>query len=485
MIRKDVGTGFIVAMVFIVTLFMGIPCASTEWDPMNSCTGVLVGKDASADGSVLLSHNEDMGSGESGKLWFQPRKTHAPGETLYTSYVTIPQVPITYAYWGHGNSDQIALEDYDGSILDGMCDGSILDGMNEFGVSVGCNAQKSREELIPKGEGILRYGVRQIIMERARSAREAVELIGWLVDTYGSSGMVGAYLLGDPYEAWLVETTPRHWVARRIPDDGFHALANQYTIETEWDLASDDLIDYAVARGWYDPASKKLFNFKYVYGDGLDAASNVVRELHSRAMLAPKVGSITKEDLMEVTRTHYEETSDYYYPPHDRSVRRPICTHNCQAALVWQLRRDVPLEFGGAVMWYAPSTACTSAFVPIYISSTRIPEKYLIAGKEYDPVSAWWAFDMLQRLVDKRYAALHPEVRKRLDEFEQKEFAETVQLEQEALILYERGETQKARDLLAEYTYTRLNDAVREARMLLQWAATSVGVKHEDLLSTF
>lgn len=127
------------------------------------CTTILIGKDATADGSVILGHNEDMGS-LSGRLMFQPGQKHREKQ-VKLNYVTIPQVPETYRYWASGNSKPVADKHYDG--------GWILCGMNEFGVAFGCNSMATREERIPRGKGIMRYSIRQLILERSKSSRDA------------------------------------------------------------------------------------------------------------------------------------------------------------------------------------------------------------------------------------------------------------------------------------------------------------------------
>jgi dipeptidase len=381
-------------------------------------------------------------------------------------------VAVTFGYWGSGNSDPIA-EAYKGSILDGM---------NEFGVIFFRNFAESKEAPLPKDKGLNRYSLRALVLERARSAREAVEILGSLIEKYGHNGSVGVYTAADRHEAWMVETTPRHWVALRIPDNEFHVIANQYSIETHWDLASKDLVDYAVAQGWFSPSEGKPFNFKYVYGTNLDMASNVVREKHAKAMLASKAGSITKEDLMKVLRTHYEGTADFSTPVHENTVRRSICFIGTQAAMVWELKQSLPIEIGG-VMWYAMSSPCSSTFVPVYVGSTRAPKEYGAAGLKYDRESAWWAFEMLQRLVDKDREALYPMVRSHWDSLEQGEFQRALQMEREASRLWEAGELDKAKALLSDYSYSCLDAAARDAKALVNQASAHLGLESEDVSS--
>jgi dipeptidase len=437
------------------------------------CTTILIGKDATADGSVMLAHTEDMDQNDSGKLWFKPRGIHAPDTTFSIPTVVIPQERVTYAYWGQGNSDPVAAK----------YNGAVLGGMNEFGVSFGCNFVTSKAKRIETGHGIQRYSIRKLVLERSRTALEAVKLIGELIDTYSLSESLVAFGIADPYEAWVVETTPTQWVAYRVPDDDFHVIANQYTITTKWDLSSKDLVDYATKQGWYNPNGGEPFNFKEVYGDKLHDPTNVIRENRVSATLKAKVGSITKEHLIGLMRTHYEGTDDAYYPPHDRTVRRPVCVANTQAAMVWHLRSNLPIEIG-AVMWHALSSPCISVFTPIYAGSTKAPVQYLNAESTYDPNSAWWIFDSIQRVVDMDYKKLHPMINQRWNKIEKEQFSQTANIERAALIAYERGDIYKAQEILTSYTYTQLEAVFHHGKDLLRQISNELGIDYGEIGST-
>ena len=410
--------------------------------PIENCTTVLVGKAATADGSVMMAHNEDMGD-HSGRLLYVPGKAQADKE-IALNYVTIPQVDETLGYWATGNSDEVAVKHFDG--------GWILCGMNEHGVSFGCNFVYTREEPIPRGEGILRYSIRRLIIERARSAREAVDLIAEMIEAHGQSENPTAYCIADSKEAWLVETTFRRWVALRIPDDGFRVIGNEYTIESDWDLASDDLVDFAIEQGWHDPEMFS-FSFKEAYGDPqkINLPRNVSREWQGHEMLKRKIGAITVEDLLGVLSQ----------PPIQRTVT--------QSYMVWHLRPDMPTEVG-CVMWFGFCGANTGIAAPLYCGSSRVPKEYTFAPLTEDLRSGWWRFDALQRI-------LYPErwvtsrffcgVRSRFDRAQENLFKETPNVEGEVLTLLEKGEDEEARKLLSDHTYVALDLALQETTRAL------------------
>ena len=432
------------------------------------CSHVIIGKDATADGSVIHGHTEDLGENVCAHLHFYPRMEHMPGEVIHFAWEDVPQVPVTYAY---SANEAYAWEVYSGFPFDGM---------NEYGVSMGCNSISSKVPSLPPNTGLSLSEVIQLVFERSKTAREAVDVIAWAVETYGVSVWGDcSYLLADANEGWLVETAKRHWVALRCPDDGAIFYANQMKIETEWDLACDDLIDYAIAMGWYDPASGEPFNFRETYGTNLGSPRNVMREERERALLEPKLGSITVQDVMSVLRDHYEGTEYYFYPPHGNppEVRNPwrtICSRTTQAPHVWHLRSYMPVDIG-CVMWYCMSSACISVFTPVYAGHRAdFPVEYTLGQGTFDPESAWWTFEQIQRMTDKDYAGTIGHIRKIWDQCESQEFKQTPQLEKAALIQWVSGHKEQAQKLLTEYTNTRLHIHFLKARALLQWVSLKV-----------
>jgi dipeptidase len=420
----------------------GFTLYNLDYERPIGCTTILVGKDATADNSVIVGHNEDMGT-LSGRLLFQPKKTNQEKD-IKVNYSTIPQVPHTYEYWAAGNSKPVAEKHYDG--------GWILCGMNEFGVSIGCNTMSTREDRIPRGTGIMRYEIRKLILERSKTSRDAVSLVGKLIDMYSQCDSPVAYCISDQNEAWVVETTYRHWVAKRIPDDGYHVIANQYTIETEWDIASDDLVGYAIEKGWYAP-EEGSFNFKYIYGDqkNLDREINTSREFQGKFMLNNKVGSITVRDVLSVLSLP------------------PIQTDGTQAYMIWHLRKNIPVEIG-CVMWFGMCGANTGAAVPVYMGSSHSPEEYREASMEEDSTSAWWKFKRLQKLIYPRwweYSDKYLDVRKKLNQFQKNVYKEQLKVEKKVLESWNLGNRDEAKKLLSNFTSEKLATLLDEVRAIL------------------
>ena len=385
----------------LLLLFSLIPVMS------EGCTTILVGKRATADGSVLHGHNEDMGFTAVGRLWSVPAASHEQGKKIQVPYVALDLPASTLRYWASGNAYGssglgIASETrpYD----------SVLVGMNELGVTMSCNWMYSKEDNLP-GEGVRRYAMRQLILERAKTARDAVKLVGDLIDAYGQADWGGlTYCLADPGEAWIVETTSKNWVARRVKDDEVLVVANRFTIGEEFDSASAALISTAVEKGWHDPSAGK-FNFRKAYGDPARMSSpyDIDRENRAYDLLGDKIGALLPEDLMAVLSDTYEGTSKYHKPINHIEpwedvtdkllIPRAIRTSLCQSSTVAHLRGYLPVEVG-SVMWYTMNVPGYSGYFPVYAGASSIPEEFQNVNSAYGQNSAWWTTRMLQKVAD-------------------------------------------------------------------------------------
>ena len=396
----------------LLLLFGALVASLAFGAPSDACTTILVGKSQSADGSVLHAHNEDMGNEAVGRLWVVPPMRHGEGETLHVPYVELPQVPETLGYWASGNAQGTVglgtseqLRPYD----------SVLVGLNEAGVSMSCNWAHSREEN-REGRGIRRYAIRQILLERATSARHGVEILGRLIDTYGQVDWGGLIdHLADPQEAWVVETTTGNWVARRVRDDEIRVTANRFRIGSDFDLSSDTLVRDAVARGWLASTDHQL-SFRDVYGrpDKMEQPYDSRREERVRQLLGGKAGVIQPEDLFLVLRDRYEGTA-HYTPPQQRAVwredlegkeglSRTISTNMTQSTFVAHLRGDLPVAVG-AVLWYGVATPSYAGYFPLYAGGDAVPAALSNPEPAAGDGSAWWLFRRLQRAADQLLSA--------------------------------------------------------------------------------
>lgn len=440
-----------------------------------ACTTILIGKKATVDGAVIHAHNEDMGFNSVGRLWPVQAETHKKKETLKVPYVQIPQPKKTLQYWASGNAfGSTGL----GVAAESRPYDAVLVGMNEAGVTMSCNWMYSKEENYP-GQGIRRYAMRQLILERSQTARDAVKLIADFIEQYGQADWGGLdYCLADQNEAWVVETTSKHWVAKRVKDNEILVVANWFVIGEKYDLASKDLIDYAVSKGWYNAKRNGAFNFRDAYGqsDRKNNAYDIDRENRAYELLKDKKGVITPEDLFFVLMDRYEGTSKFRKPLSEIEpwenvtdnllIPRPIGTNICQSSSVAHLRSNLPAEIG-AVMWYAMATPGYSGYFPVYAGADTIPTEFQNVSSSYSQDSAWWTFRLLQKIADTDYNFLYPRLRTSWEANHGSILVQQKTVEAKAKSLFDAGKKKEGIDLISRFTSSQAKSALQHARFML------------------
>ena len=442
-------------------------------------------KHATADGSVILAHNEDWGEFEEPLRW-HPRKQHMAGETLtLRTGLVLEQVPETYGY---------------------LLPAASCNGINEFQVMITDNSGSCRKEMVRRETGIEMADLVAVALQRSKTARVAVQTMGQLIDRFGYRCVDGPggdiFSVADPSEGWWMEvTTAGPWVARRVPDDAFVVIANRFRIESiDLDdpiqfLASSNIVSYAKDRGWFDPT---LGQFKFAQVYSAQRAESARREwrgnlllgggaqnpAESRLAVVP-VKKLQPQDLMAFLRDHYEGTGGDGSPvatngsPH-RTSERSICATYTDASTVAHLRGWLPHPVAGLV-WLAVGTPCSSVFTPIYVGTSEFPRPYASVTEKYDPGNAYWVFNALENLVDRNYrergASLGGGVKKGDDSVhelvagfwklrENEAFGMQAAVEKTASELLQKDEG-LAKALLSTYTQMMALQRFEEARDLL------------------
>ncbi|MBN1249498.1 MAG: C69 family dipeptidase, partial [Anaerolineae bacterium] len=204
------------------------------------CDTLVATSAVTADGVTVFGKNSDREPNEAHHLLRVPAAGHPPGSTVSCTYVEIPQVAHTYTvllakpFWIWGGEM----------------------GTNEHGVTIGNEAVFTKDPY-GKAEGLIGMDFLRLALERAATAREAVDVITALLAAYGQSGSCAlgkelyyhnSFLIADPRDAWVLETSGRNWVAKRV--EGVYTISNYLTIRDAWDLASPELVSHAMAAGW-------------------------------------------------------------------------------------------------------------------------------------------------------------------------------------------------------------------------------------------
>ncbi|HMM19793.1 MAG TPA: C69 family dipeptidase [Selenomonadales bacterium] len=464
-----------------------------------ACFSVIVGKKASATGRVILGHNEDTSGRLVMQLYKVPRRRHEPGAKIVfeEGLAEIPQASETWAYfWSEARAPYPGIS---------YCDFFV----NEWGVGVTSdNCGPSREDRPELTEGGIGYGLRRIVAERARTAREGVEIAARLLDEYGYAASGRSYQIVDKDEGWMLQAVNgKHYIAKRVADDEVALIPNHYTIrnidlrDKENYLLSPGLIDYAVQRGWHAPQSPDGRDFDFARAfqneERYEHPVNTFRHRHAIRFatgrdfdggtlpFGVKPGrKIGLADVKAILRTHYEGTPDDLSgegnPSPHYTKNRVICTGTTVDSAVVEFR-DNP-DF--TVIWRASGRPCINPFVPWYLGINQVPEEYgWLSGDEgarthFRPVEtdyshqagrAWWTFQDLQNLIDPDYRGRAPEIREAWAAMEEGWQANQAAIEAEAAALY-REDRDQGREYLTRYSAlqaARVHEAAREMALRL------------------
>ena len=159
----------------------------------SACSTVIVGKDASATGNIIIGHNEDNGGRILAAQYYVPAATHKKGEMIKfeEAAASIPQVEKTFGFYWAQTYDPTSASFSDGFV-------------NENGVTIATNACTGiyEDDIMPTKDGGIGYGIRRLMAERATSARHAVDIAIDLLGKYGYFSEGRTYTIADPKEAW-------------------------------------------------------------------------------------------------------------------------------------------------------------------------------------------------------------------------------------------------------------------------------------------
>ena len=389
-----------------------------------ACTNFIVGKKASVDGSVICSYNADS-YGAFMWLYHYPAGKHQKGEMrqIYewdtNKYLgAIPEAEETY---------------------------NVVGNINEWQLTIGETTYGGREEMVDS-TGLIDYGsLIYITLQRSKSAREAIQVMTTLAETYGYYSEGETFTVCDPEEAWILEMQgcgPDRkvskervvWVARRIPDNAICGHANQSRIGTfplkdkENVLYSKNVIKYARKMGWFNGKDEE-FSFKNAYAfpdfggrricdarvwsfynhhvKGMERylpwALGKDKDAEDMPLWVVPEKKLSVQDIMADMRDHYEGTplaidstdvgagiwsmpyrpTPLYYKVDGKKYfnERPTSTQQTAWTFVSQMRSWLPRQVGGC-FWFGNDDGNMVAYTPIYCSMTERPECYNTPGAD-------------------------------------------------------------------------------------------------------
>jgi dipeptidase len=473
-----------------LTIFVYLICSVLFTTPQApACTNILVSRGASADGSVMITYSADGG--------FLPRLLLVPARDFEPGAM----------------EDVVGWEDYvvRGQVAAVAHSFAVVGLMNEHQVAIGETTTGGREELV-NPDGLLNYdNLILLALKRATSAREAIMIMDELCGEYGYAGAGESFSVSDKNEVWLMEVIGKgpgvkglNWVAARVPDGYITVHANNSRITTfplddpeNW-LYSKGIVEFAIEKGYYNPASGKPFSYRDAFHGSVDAMTKRVcdgRVWSVYCHAAPSAGfsadyfrgvagaedyplfvkpdnKLSVHDVMQMMRDHFEGTpydmtqgidaGPWGSPYRWRGLRfeldgeaytweRPISTMQAGFVMLAQSRNRLPDPVGG-VYWFTPDDANTSCFLPLYCGITALPEQYAKGDFERMSLdSAWWMFNLVSNFTYDRYSAVIPCVREVQQEWEGRFLALQPAIDRTAAELMEKDEG-LAREFLTRYS---------------------------------
>ena len=431
------------------TLMLAVVVALT---PALACTNFIITKGASTDGSVLVTYAADSHQLYGALYKYNPAKKPAAMMPVYEwdsgKYLgDIPQLKTTYATVGN---------------------------MNEHSVIITETTYGGRSEL-HNPDGLIDYGsLIYIALQRAKTAREAIDVIVELANTYGYYSSGESFSIADADEAWIMELIGKGpdkkgivWVARRVPDGYICAHANQARITTfplndpENCLYAPDVITFAREKGYFSGKDEefsfadayapldfgamrgcdaRVWSFFRMFAEGMDKYEDYAMGYNPANRLplwVKPTQKISPKQVFDAMRDHYEGTKmdmttdigagghglPYRWRPMNFEVdgksyvnERAIATQQTGFWLCGQAR-----EGKTGILWFCMHDTATSCLTPIYCNTTDVPE-CMAEGNgsmlDYTDSSAFWLFNRVTNFAYLRYDMMSADIRKVVDYWE-------------------------------------------------------------------
>ena len=389
----------------------------------SACTTILVGKNASVDGSTMIARNDDTfrpitpqkfvirpaAKNESGrkiKSWLNNFKLDLPENAQ-----AVPAVPnVDYKNRGY----------YDES------------GINQKNVAMSCTESTYGNERALAFDPLVKDGLdedcmQSVVLPYIDSARNGVEYLGKLIAKLGSPAG-NSVLFSDKDEIWYMEiVTGHHWVAQRIPDDSYAIAANRVSIEQ---VDFDDSDNFMWSEGIQEFVAQhhlnvdhQGWNFRHIFGtySQQDRFYNTNRVWYGQKYFNPEIEQeptdgdlpfirraakkITREDIEFVLGSHYQNTP---YDPFGKGTEeekhrfRPIGLNRTQNSHILQIRNDVDHD-KAAIMWLCIGGPTFTPFVPFFANMNDTDPSYNNTSMTYNLNDAWWYYKSLAALVETHY----------------------------------------------------------------------------------
>ncbi len=419
-----------------------------------ACTTILVGKDASYDGSTMIARTHDAPSGEFIPHKFvvvkkneQPRKyksvlSHVeidlPDNPL--QYTSLPDATGDNGIWGSCgvNEKNIGM-----TSTETLTSNERVLGADPLVELIPAKGKEGEPGYVPeKAGGIGEEDIFTLVMPYISSAKEGVVRLGGLLEKYGTYEMNGIAFQDQDNIWWIESIGGHHWIARRVPDDAYVTMPNQFGIdEFDFDdafgaqknyMCSADLKEF-IADNHLDLSMDGKFNPRYAFGSNADSdhtyntpRSWIIQRYFNPESARwdrtdPKFGpesdhipwcrrperKITVEDVKYALSLHYQGTEFDPYgkfgDPSKRNMYRAIGINRTNHLSLVQIRPHKAKEIQ-CLQWITFGSDPFNAFVPFYANINETPEYLANTTKEITTDNYYWSNRIIGALADAHYA---------------------------------------------------------------------------------
>lgn len=456
------------------------------------CTTFMANGKYVAGGGTIIAKNRDQSIQTLSEVTVEEAARYTKDDLYQAAYIQIPQMEETYRFTGSRTAGRWGY---------GM-------GVNEHGVSASDNDANSRDYL-QFDKSLHDNDVIRLILERAKTAREGVDVVASLVEEYGQAWNGIMFEIGDKDELWIVEVTGKRWAAK-LYKDAYTARSNQFQLRDDYDLASPDLISFAAEMGWAEAGAEKIdftaaYSSRELYPSSNDdiatrescASLYNTQVRYDRAMeLLEEAlaidGTISPRDMTAFVRDHFDTytlpsgkvvdmqqipfySSDlcdwygrewYVDTPGKDTIEvsiylRAPCSHDLgwgatSATGILVTQPDVP-----GMMLHSYMPPCMGTFVPFFPLQTQVDERYSTpeAASVYNTI-ATKSFGF--------YSLFYDGVREAFDPYENSMFQSLENVTNQYQALVKAGEKEAAAQLLTAFSMAQQAAAYEASQQALQ-----------------
>ena len=395
---------------------------------VSACTGFIIGKDLTTDGSTLYGRTEDLEPNHNKNFVVRERKYNKAGDQFVdeTNGFSFDLPAVSYKYT---------------AVPDVTPEQGVFDeaGFNEEGVSISATVSASANDDIQKvdpyvKDGIAESALTSVVLPHVKTAKEGVELLAKIVREKGAAeGNI--VIIADKTGVWYMEILSGHqYAAIKFPDDKYAVFPNTFFLgsvdknDSENTILSADLEKTARDAGTYKEINGSFhvaqsYNPPLAEADrsrvwsgikALDPNADVQYDDEYFELMHSTSDKLSLRDAMNLQRNRLEGTD---FKPQDQMeldgkgipdktkadpvYKYPISNPNVMEAHIFQLKDNLPASTGGGILWLAMGSPRNAPYLPYYGNISNTSQPYQEMSTAYNENSWYWTVSRINDLVAK------------------------------------------------------------------------------------